>query len=355
MINGFPGPGYSLWNNCILHAKVILLFLVNGKRNLQKGIYWLLWLSGGLLFYFAFRNVPFEALKEELSSIRPVYLLLLLIPSWGGQFLRSWRWQLLLGKGRSYKAIYHSLLFGYFVNLALPRVGEISRCAALQKTDGSPFGKNLGTVVVERITDLVFLLLVVLLAFWMQTGELKEWMDLRIRQPLEDLGEKHSGWMLMLLLGLVLLLLLAWFIYRRIKNKLNDKLRILLEQVSEGIQGLLHLGFSRLMLFLLLSAGIWTCYFFTTWFWFQALPSANGASFAMAFTVMVMGSLVKTLPIQGGGAGAYHLVIGELLALYGLGTLSSKTFALLNHGYQTIFYLLFGGFSAFWVGLQKKK
>lgn len=315
----------------------------------------MLWASGILLFYLAFRNIPIEELKEEIYTVKPVYLFLLLIPSWGGQFIRAWRWQLLLGNKVSYKAIYHSLLFGYFVNLALPRVGEISRCAALQKTDGSPFGKNLGTVVIERATDVFFLLLVVFAAFWMQSGELKTWMDGRLIQPIAHLFSGHGGMAAMLLFASAIAFWVAWYIYKKVKTKLNTKLNALIQEMIEGIKSLMKMSKAKMLLFLLLSAGIWACYFLTTWFWFQALPSANGASFGMAFTVMVMGSIVKTLPIQGGGAGAYHLVIGELLVLFGLGNLSSKTFALLNHGYQTVFYLLFGGFSAIWVGLKKKK
>jgi len=328
---------------------------VSSKAAIRQLFYWSFLGLGILLFYLAFRNIPLNELKEEIATVRPIYLLLLLIPSWGGQFLRSWRWQLLLGKKVRYASIYHSLLFGYFVNLAVPRLGEISRSASLESLGGPSFGKNLGTVVLERITDLLFLILVVFLAFFMQTEELRAWMDAEIFRPIDaKLKESTLGIIIGFIVS-VALLALFYRIYMLIEKKLNERLRNIIAHIKEGLRSLLKLDAKTLLLFILLSGAIWTCYFFTTWLWFQALPAASGASFGMAFTVMVVGSLVKTLPIQGGGMGAYHAVIGGLLSLYGLGALSSSTFALLNHGYQTIFYLLFGGFSAIWIAWKKKK
>lgn len=328
---------------------------MNRPLVLRRILYWAFWLLGIALFYLAFRNIPFLDLKREISTLRPVYLLLLLIPSWGGQFLRSWRWRLLLGKETPFFPVYHSLLLGYFVNLALPRVGELSRCAALQSVGGPSFGKALGTVIVERIADLAFLVLVVLIAFYLQGDVWRTWFGGRIGKPVYDLYSQNQFLGLGILFGGLISLLVLFRLSRRWINRLGSKAIVWMDQLRQGIASIFSLKLLDLLLFVLLSAAIWTCYFFTTWLWFLALPAADGASLGVAFTVMVTGSLIKTLPIQGGGAGAYHLVIGELLVLFGLGSLSSRTFALLNHGYQTVFYLLFGGFSALWIAWKRRQ
>ncbi|MHB1279141.1 MAG: lysylphosphatidylglycerol synthase transmembrane domain-containing protein [Bacteroidia bacterium] len=328
---------------------------MNRPLMFRRILYWAFWLLGIALFYLAFRHIPFSDLKQEISTLRPVYLLLLLIPSWGGQFLRSWRWRLLLGKETPFFRVYHSLLFGYFVNLALPRVGEISRCAALQSTGGPSFGKALGTVIVERIADLAFLVIVVFIAFYLQGDIWRTWFVERVGKPLNELYSQNQMLVLGILFGGLFSLFVLFRLSGRWFSRLGAKATLWMDQLKQGIASIFSLNLLDLLLFVLLSAAIWTCYFFTTWLWFLALPAADGASLGVAFTVMVTGSLVKTLPIQGGGAGAYHLVIGELLVLFGLGSLSSRTFALLNHGYQTVFYLLFGGFSALWIAWQKRK
>lgn len=320
-------------------------------RNIKKYGYWGFLFLGIFLLYFTFRNTNFQEIKNELLSVKPVYLLWLLIPSWGGQFLRAWRWRILLGKDNTYPIVYHSLLFGYFVNLALPRVGEITRCVTIQSLNKTPFTKSLGTVVMERVADLFMLLLVVMAAFYLNGQKWQDWGKQKIVEPLLVLAQNHPY----LIGGIVLLGFLAFFLLVFFTNKRMEKAPKAFNHLMEGIVGLFKLSVWQIVLFAFLSMAIWLCYFLTTYLWFLALPSAQGAGVSVAFSVMVVGSLVKTLPIQGGGAGAYHLVIGELLVLYGLGAVSSNTFALLNHGYQTVFYLIFGGISALWIFWNKSR
>lgn len=358
MIKTGPGPGYSLENNCIEAAKLILLFVEKTTFNWKRIIAWVLPVLGLALLYLAFRHIPFEALKAEIRTVRPVWLLLLLIPSWGGQFLRTWRWRLLLKSPYQklpFFPIYHALLMGYFVNLGLPRVGEISRCVALDRQGVTGFGKSFGTVVIERVVDMVFLFLVLGLALLMQWESLNNYFTLHVFEPtLSALQGQRNFLLILAIMGFFALV--SFLLYRkRLLAFLAKSTRGFSAKVQEGLLSLTTLRRRELFLFILLSILIWVTYFLTTWFWFLALPSASGAGMEVAFSVMVMGSIAKTLPIQGGGAGAYHLLIGKLLLLYGLGEVSSQTFALLNHGYQTVFYLLFGGFSAFCLAWKRKK
>jgi len=307
---------------------------------------------GVLLFYLAFRNINTYALQDEITTVKPIWLVLLLIPSWGGQFIRTWRWQLLLGaKGRKPKfwPTYHSLLSGYFVNLGIPRAGEISRCFALNSTAQIPVAKGLGTVVAERVVDLFFLFLVLFTALALQWEALQVFTIERIWIPLSEGLVAHKGLVLIGLISALIGFILFLAFFRRIRDFLKDRTKGISENLLEGLLSLGRLRVGELLLFIGLSLLIWVGYFFTTWFWFLALPSASQAGISVAFTVMVVGSIAKTLPIQGGGIGAYHFLVGELLVLYGLGEISSKTFALMNHGYQTVFYLIFGGFSMLWI------
>ncbi len=321
---------------------------------------WKKWLSRALvipallLFWLAFRHVSWEELQSEIQTVDPFWVMMILLPSWGGQFLRSWRWQLLLGeKQPGFSRIYHALLSGYFVNLGIPRAGEILRCVLVRKNQEPSFALVLGTVVTERLIDLLMLGLVVISAFALQWEFLHTFFTSQIFDPLLVLLARHRH--LIFIFGLAALLLMAflWYSRRRWMSFLSRKTYGFSAQLTDGIWQITRLNRRQLLLFILLSIGIWFTYFCTTWFWFLALPSARGAGLAVAFSVMVMGSLAKTLPIHGGGLGAYHFLVGQLLVLYGLGSVSSQTFALLNHGYQTIFYLLFGGFSFTWISWKR--
>src|SRR5690606_24131879 len=209
-----------------------------------------------------------------------------------------------------------SLLFGYFINLALPRVGELSRCASLHSLRGPSFGKSLGTVVVERMVDLVFLILVVLLAFLLQAAELRRFFKTEIGAPLIHLIEENNNLLWIVGLSGLLALILLFLFRKAVLAFIRNKTQGLGEEVLRGLLTFRQLSFARQSLFLVLSILIWTGYFCTTWFWFLAFPETQQISLAAAFTVMVTGSLVKTVPIQGGGMGAYHYLIGKLLLLY---------------------------------------
>ncbi len=325
--------------------------------NWKRVVAWVLPLVGLALLYLAFRRIPLYELQAEIRTVRPLWLLLLLIPSWGGQFLRTYRWRLLLKtpeRSLPFFPIYHALLMGYFVNLGLPRVGEISRCVALDRQGIAGFGKSLGTVVIERVVDMLFLFLVIGLALVMQWESLHGYFMLHVFEPSLKALEGQRNFLLLLSAFGFIGLLSFWIYRKRLLAFLAKSTKGFSAKVQEGLLSLTRLTLKELLLFIALSMLIWLTYFLTTWFWFLALPSASGAGLAVAFSVMVMGSIAKTLPIQGGGAGAYHLLIGKLLILYGLGEVSSQTFALLNHGYQTVFYLLFGGFSAFYLAWKRR-
>lgn len=312
-------------------------------------------LLGILLLWLALRGVDFKLLQAEWQKIDNRWLLVLLIPSLLAQVFRVLRWQLLLKQTHEnigFITLYHSLLFGYFVNLGLPRVGEVSRCISLQKLQNIPTLKSLATVVNERIADMLFLVLFVGFAFFIQTDTLKLFWLENIYEPL--LKSVFSKLAILIPAFVIAVLVLIFFV-RRYKSKWKtSRMANYFYQFYVSLQSILTLKSSSLLLFVLLSCCIWTCYFFTTWLWFFALSGTFSLPFYAAFSIMAVGSIAKTIPIQGGGMGAYHFLVGNLLLSYGLSDVGAQTFALLNHGYQTVFYLLFGGFSAIYLVLKRK-
>ena len=86
---------------------------------------------------------------------------------------RSLRWNTLIkpmGYTASVWGSFHAVILGYLVNMAIPRAGEITRPAALSKTEKIPFNKLVGTVVAERVVDLIITLLLALAIFFLQFG-----------------------------------------------------------------------------------------------------------------------------------------------------------------------------------------
>lgn len=320
--------------------------------------YLLFLLSGMVLMWLAFRNIRFEEIAVEIRKARLEWALVVLIPTAAGQFFRAWRWQLLLAglrKPTPFWPVFHSLLFGYFVNLGLPRAGELSRCITLDRTTEIKTEEALGTVVTERVADLFCLLLVVIAAFVLQWQKLREYCLQNIIDPILALVETHLFPLIgAAAIGIVVLVLVARWLQREAVTA-GSRVSLFTNGLHTGIRAAATLSTRRLLLFFVYTALIWAGYFFTSYLWFFALDATSNLSVAAAFTVMAVGSIAKTLPIQAGSAGAYHVAIGSLLLLYGLEQVSTTTYAILNHGFQTLFYLLFGGISGIILLYFRKK
>jgi uncharacterized membrane protein YbhN (UPF0104 family) len=91
-----------------------------------------------------------------------------------------------------------------------------------------------------------------------------------------------------------------------------------------------------------------------TYLWFFLFEESSGLSMYQAFLVMVLGVIARTLPIQAGSAGAYHFIVGKALMILGIGNVVASALALLIHGFQTVFTLLFGIIAYVWL-LGKNK
>lgn len=119
------------------------------------------------LLAFAFRGVSVSAIFTGMAQAKTGWILLSILLSLISFVSRAIRWKLLiepLGYSPSLKKTTYALMVGYFTNLALPRLGEISRCGSLSKAESIPFSSLIGTVIVERIIDVLSLFICMLLA-----------------------------------------------------------------------------------------------------------------------------------------------------------------------------------------------
>ena len=127
--------------------------------NLKKIATYLLFIGiSVLLLYLTFRKTDFADVFEKIKQVNYTFIILSFLATMLSHLLRAWRWQLLL-EPMGYKARLHtgfySILIGYLANYAIPRGGEVARCGIMQRTDKIPIDKLFGTVVTERIIDVL--------------------------------------------------------------------------------------------------------------------------------------------------------------------------------------------------------
>lgn len=315
------------------------------KKTLKNIIKILAFASiGAILFYLVYKDFDFKLLLNELSNVNYWWFLLAFVISMLSHISRAIRWQMLLNTDKD-KARFSNTLFavfnGYFANLAIPRLGEVTRCALVSKYDNVNFSKVLGTMVSERLIDVLMTIILTFLAFALQTSEIKEFIN---NNP--NLGEKVDKLLSPQILIPVILVCLAglYFIILIVKGKFN-RIKIF-EKISSFIkgfwQGLISLkNVKRPFWFIFHSVFIWVLYFILFYVCFFAFEGFEDLGILVALTVFVASSFGMLAPAPN-GIGAYHFMVIQALMIYGISNEKAAIFALIVHGMQTLFVVIAG-------------
>ncbi|AXJ00596.1 hypothetical protein CYPRO_1340 [Cyclonatronum proteinivorum] len=301
-------------------------------------------LVGGLFLWLALRNLD---INEVWAYIRQMnygwiapYFLVAVLSFW----FRSERWKLLMEADRPglRKAnLFTGVLLGYAVNYAIPRAGELSRTIFLAKKENMSSSAVLGTVVLERIIDLLAMLLMLILIIFFVVSD-RATMDALFGPQLYLLLDELRSPLIftgILLAGLASLFLL-WQAVRYILDKRRRDLDAGLESAglrkivytfTDGITSVRKLR--RWPLFLAYTAGIWISYGLLTYIPFYAFGMAEqfGLGLREAFSVMVISTIGVVLPSPG-GIGTYHWFVSQsLYVLYAVPAVTGVAFAFITH------------------------
>ena len=250
--------------------------------------------------------------------------------------LRALRWKLLLepaGYQVSTTASFLSLMIGYLVNLVVPRGGEVSRSLNLWKLEKVPAEVSFGTVVTERLIDVVCLLTLVAFSFWMEWSKLNAFLKDKLSAVTLP-GEDLFFW-----ISLVLIVIIALFILFRFASR-NEKLKKLFSGFRSGMATIFQMR--NYGLFIFYSLAIWFLYFLTTYWVIEAFDQTAHLGISAVFTVFALGSVAMAVPLPG-GTGSYHTLVPlGLVTLYGLAQSDAVALVFIFHALQTLIMIAAG-------------
>lgn len=301
------------------------------------------------IFWFLYKDIELDSLLSQIQSSKWTWILGSLVISIIGFWIRGWRWTLLISKEEgtpvSPSRAYHAVMVGYLVNLLVPRAGEVAKCGVLQRSNQIPLGHLIGTVILERTIDVVFLLGTILLAFLLEnqlfvelTGEFVD---------LENIKSKALENLPLVLGGIVVFILTILLIGRRFSDHgLIQKIQHFFREVLGGIKQIGSL--QNPLGFWLSSILIWIVYFMTMYMVAMGIQSTAILSMGEVLLVMVMGSIGMIAPVQG-GIGTFHALVALILIQFGIAETDGKIFAAIIHGSQMILMVLAGLISWFWM------
>lgn len=230
-------------------------------------------------------------------------------------------------------------MIAYVANIAFPRLGEVSRCAVIAKYENQPFEKLFGTVVAERVADMVILLTVIALVVVLQLDVLRDTLNDMIAK-----GGDPQAMILKLVVGGVIAVgvgIGGFLFMRRSNHPVVLKIKNLLSGLIDGIMSILRM--EKKWAFLGHTAFIWVMYLLMFYVVFFALPETSNVPIAGVLASFVMGGL--SIVLVQGGIGIYPLFVSIVLQLYGITETAGVTLGWIIWTGQTAMILGWGAVS----------
>jgi uncharacterized protein (TIRG00374 family) len=328
------------------------------KKTLLSILKYLLILAIGItLLWLAFRGVSLKETVDHMLQANFFWLFVSIAASLVAFVSRALRWNMLiepLGYKPSISNTTAALMIGYLANLAVPRLGEVTRCGTLSRTEKVPFDSLLGTVIIERIVDVLSLLVLILLVAVVEFNRLGNLLMVNVYNPITNKlsGAIHSPLFIGIFMSMVALIVL-YFILKKKKNSgtLSQKFLGILKSVFGGIDTIRKL--KSPLGFLFHTVLIWSMYFLMSYTCFFALQETSVLDWRAGLFVLVAGGMGMSAPVQG-GLGTYHMLVSEGLMLYGIEKIPSLTFATLMHTSQTLVVIILGAFAFLYLFLKRR-
>lgn len=345
------------------------------SSKLKNVLFTLLSAGIALLFlWLAFRDLDFSLILEKLQSANYFWVFSAGVFALAAYWFRALRWKLLiepLGYSVKPSNALWGVSFGYFMNLFVPRSGEIARATALYGTEKVPVDKSIGTIILDRLVDFFYLGLFVLCALFFRWDALVSfYRDVTEKKEngSEDGGTLHTltscfsdqDYGTLYLLGSIFLILGLIATVGYIAYQKRNWILSFLKGLSEGLLSILKL--KQKGKFLLLSTLIWISYYLAAYLVCFALKESAGFTPTDGVFLIVVGTFGMIIPASG-GVGAFHLAIKYGVAAlflskglsYEAGAATGMSYAILSHALQTLITLVMGFLSIPAMAAEKKR
>ncbi len=332
------------------------------NQKLVKSLQFVFFLLVGLvLLYFAFKGINLNDLMQQIKHADYRWVALSCLFALLALIFRAYRWQLLiepLGARPKISHILNGINIGYLANFVFPRIGEITRCGILNRTDKIPVDRLFGTVIVERAFDVLMSIVLLCLILILRFEVVGNFMTENIFHPIirKIPGAVNIKW---IIIASVLILISFVVLYKVFKSQLAKisalrKIKDLAKGVLNGVKSVSEVR--NIGWFAGLNILIFGMYFLQTYIMFFALSGTSSLGAGDALFVLVLSSLSFIIPVQG-GIGAYHWIVSTGLTIFGLSKDDGLAYATISHSTTSLLLILAGAVSliAVYYGNKPKK
>jgi len=290
-------------------------------------------LFGGGLIWYLFTIIPPKTLLEYFKNANYWWISLGLFFGILSHLSRAYRWKFMLEPmGYTPRFINSALavLIGYFVNLAIPRAGEVSRASVMANYENIPFEKGFGTIVAERIADLIMMFLIIGVTLLIQFDFILQ----LVKEKLDPVK---------IIIGLAVCLIGGFFFYKYVRKSTKGvglKIKKFIKSLVEGVTSIFRM--KNKWPFIFHTVFIWAMYVLMFW---ATIPAIEGLQ--VPFGGILVGFIAGGFSIAAtnGGIGLYPLAVAGAFTLFGVPEEPSTAFGSVMWAAQTTMVILFGGLS----------
>lgn len=289
------------------------------------------------MIYIVFDKIDLKSFYAKLSDINYSWIYFSMFISVFEHIIRGYRWNLLMRTPKTNLSTYvttNVMIVSYFFALFIPRFNDFIRCYLISKTNNIKVSTSLGTVVSERIFDLISLFLILLifivLEFELFFSFLKEYVFINITLNPTNI--------LILLSAVILVFILIRY--------LSKNSKMFSEKFEEFKAGFFSVGnIYKNKAFIVSTVLLWVIYFLMGYVIFFSFNETSSLGINAGFAVLIAGSIGMIVPVNA-GIGAYHFLVASILISYNINYESGLFFATLLHTSQIICLAILGIFSS---------
>ncbi len=325
------------------------------KLSLKNALQYLLSLLLAAVFLIAaFEGVDLRKVLGIVSGASIFWIIILFASMLLSHYLRAIRWKIIISsvkKEASIKNLFGSLMVGYGVSCVVPRLGEVTRAVLIGKWEGLSRTSMFGTVILERIIDVIFLGLSILISLFIWSDNIYSnfpWLKLTLYITALSVA------LVFIFLFLIVRYKEKFYSYLtkfigRFSEKLAHKSGYIFEMLVKGFLSLK--GVKSYLITILLSVLIMLNYGLNAYLGFYALGMQNygiPVTYTMAWVLMSISAIGVVIPTPG-GIGSYEILSKTtLVLLFGFGESISLAYAILTHIISTVLFI-FGALISFFI------
>ncbi|TWF42426.1 hypothetical protein FHW36_102182 [Chitinophaga polysaccharea] len=316
---------------------------------------------GVLLIWLFTRNInaaEWDQIKVALRKANYWLLIPTMTIGIASHWFRAVRWKLLmkpLGHQPTTLNTFFAVMVGYLANLAVPRLGEVTRCGLLAQYEKVPADKLVGTMIAERAVDLVCLILLMILTVVTQLDLLGSLVNETVLQPISNKIAHANGMQLLtgIIILAVILVVLGWLLRRFARSKIAITVKGLIRGITEGFLSIGKMEKKKKVWFIIHSVLIWSCYLSQVYIGFFCLQETSHLGISAALAVLMIGSV--GMIVMPGGIGAYQPLVQKTLEIYSIPSAIGFAFGWIIWVAQTMLVILLGFVSLVALPIYNKK